>query len=69
MCGKHGHVASSQKIGWGAPVYVAETDEQAIAEARPHIEALFNKFLVLSFEFLAPPGYLSARSLKASPVQ
>jgi alkanesulfonate monooxygenase SsuD/methylene tetrahydromethanopterin reductase-like flavin-dependent oxidoreductase (luciferase family) len=61
----HGYVASSQKIGWGAPVYVAETDEQAIAEARPHIEALFNKFLVLPFEFLAPPGYLSARSLKA----
>ena len=32
-------------IGWGAPVYVGETDEQAVNEARPHIEALFNVLL------------------------
>ena len=42
---KYGYEASSDRIGWGAPVYVGETDEQAVNEARPHIEALFNVLL------------------------
>ena len=60
----HGYTATSEQIGWAAPIYVAATDEQAVAEARPHIEALFNKYLTLPFEMLFPPGYLSAQSLK-----
>ena len=60
----HGYTARSEQIGWAAPIYVAETDAQAVDEARPHIEALFNKFLTLPFEMLFPPGYLSAQSLK-----
>src|SRR5579872_3710771 len=60
----HGYKASSEQIGWAAPIYVAETDERAIAEARPHIEALFTKYLTLPFEMLFPPGYLSMQSLK-----
>jgi alkanesulfonate monooxygenase SsuD/methylene tetrahydromethanopterin reductase-like flavin-dependent oxidoreductase (luciferase family) len=62
---KHGYTASSEQIGWAAPVYVADTDARARDEARPHIEALFNKFLRLPFEQLFPPGYLSAESQKA----
>ena len=61
----HGYVASSEQIGWAAPIYVAPTDAQAVDEARPHIEALFTKFLTLPFEMLFPPGYLSAQSLKS----
>ncbi|MGE0744359.1 MAG: LLM class flavin-dependent oxidoreductase [Rhodospirillales bacterium] len=61
---RYGYTASSQQIGWTAPVYVGETDEKAVAEARPHIEALFNKFLYLPFEILFPPGYLSKSSYK-----
>ncbi len=61
---KHGYTASSDQIGWAAPIYVAETDEQAVNEARPHIEAFFNKYLNLTFEMLCPPGYLSASSMK-----
>jgi alkanesulfonate monooxygenase SsuD/methylene tetrahydromethanopterin reductase-like flavin-dependent oxidoreductase (luciferase family) len=60
----HGYEASSDQIGWAAPVYVATTDEEARAEARPHIEALFNSFLRMPFEMMFPPGYLSPRSLK-----
>ena len=60
----HGYTASSEQIGWAAPIYVAETDARAVEEARPHIEALFNKYLTLPFEMLFPPGYLSAQSLK-----
>jgi alkanesulfonate monooxygenase SsuD/methylene tetrahydromethanopterin reductase-like flavin-dependent oxidoreductase (luciferase family) len=62
---KHGYTASSEQIGWAAPVYVADTDSRAREEAKPHIEALFNKLLRLPFEQLFPPGYLSAESQKA----
>jgi alkanesulfonate monooxygenase SsuD/methylene tetrahydromethanopterin reductase-like flavin-dependent oxidoreductase (luciferase family) len=60
----HGYTASSQQIGWAAPVYVAETDAKAREEAGRHIETLFNKLLRLPFQMLFPPGYLSAKSLK-----
>ena len=60
----HGYEAKSEQIGWAAPVYVADTDEQARNEARVHIEILFNRLLRLPFEMLFPPGYLSASSLK-----
>ena len=60
----HGYVASSQKIGWGAPVYVAETDERAKAEAGRAIETLFNNYLRMPMEMLIPPGYTSLQSTK-----
>ena len=60
----HGYSASSEQIGWSAPVYLADTDEQARAEAGPHIETLFNRLLRLPFQMIFPPGYLSAKSLK-----
>ena len=60
----YGYTASSEQIGWSAPVYVAETDQKARDEAKPHIEVLFNRLLRLPFEMLFPPGYLSAKSLK-----
>ena len=61
----HGYQAASEQIGWSAPVYVADTDEQAIAEARPHIEAMFNVFLPKVSELMFfPPGYMSNASLK-----
>ena len=62
---KYGYEASSDRIGWGAPVYVAATDEQAVNEARPHIEALFNVFLPKASELMFfPPGYMSPQSLQ-----
>ncbi len=61
---KYGYEASSDRIGWGAPVYVGETDEQAVNEARPHIEALFNVLLPKATELMFfPPGYMSPESL------
>jgi alkanesulfonate monooxygenase SsuD/methylene tetrahydromethanopterin reductase-like flavin-dependent oxidoreductase (luciferase family) len=63
---KYGYTAASDRIGWCAPIYVAETDAQAIDEARPHIEALFNIFLPkVSESMFLPPGYMSINSLKA----
>jgi alkanesulfonate monooxygenase SsuD/methylene tetrahydromethanopterin reductase-like flavin-dependent oxidoreductase (luciferase family) len=60
----HGYTARSEQIGWAAPVYVADTDARAVAEARPHIETLFNKLLRVPFEQLFPPGYLSMATIK-----
>ncbi|VCU71883.1 Alkanal monooxygenase alpha chain [Pigmentiphaga humi] len=59
-----GYEAEPGQLGWAAPVYVAETDEQAIDEARAGMEALFNDYLNLTPEMLLPPGYSSMASMK-----
>ena len=62
---RYGYEASSDRIGWSTPIYVAESDEQAVNEAREHIEALFNVFLPKQSELMFfPPGYMSPESLK-----
>jgi alkanesulfonate monooxygenase SsuD/methylene tetrahydromethanopterin reductase-like flavin-dependent oxidoreductase (luciferase family) len=61
---KNGYTATSEQLGWSVPIYVAETDEKAREEARPHIEAFVNKFLRMPVELLLPPGYTSVASMK-----
>lgn len=61
---KHGYTASPMQLGWAIPTYVAETDEAAHREAKPHIENFFNKFARMPPEMLLPPGYLSLQSMK-----
>ncbi|MSQ71476.1 MAG: LLM class flavin-dependent oxidoreductase [Betaproteobacteria bacterium] len=56
---KYGYRAESTKIGWAAPIFIADTDEKARELAKPHIEAMFNKYLNLPFEMMFPPGYVS----------
>jgi len=62
---KKGWTATSDRLGWAAPIYVAETDEQAVRESGPHFEVLFNKLLKNPPEMLLPPGYLSMRSMRS----
>jgi alkanesulfonate monooxygenase SsuD/methylene tetrahydromethanopterin reductase-like flavin-dependent oxidoreductase (luciferase family) len=59
----HGYEASEDQLGWSVPIYVAETDAQAYAEAKPHVENFLNKFLRMPREMLLPPGYLSLGSM------
>ena len=61
---RHGYEATPDQLGWALPIYVAETDEIARKEAAAHVEALFNKYLRMPLEFLLPPGYTSASSIK-----
>ena len=61
---QYGYTASPEQLGWAAPVYVGENDDVAIDEARPHIEAFFNKFIKFTPEMLLPPGYLTLESAK-----
>ena len=39
--------------------YVADTDEEAVREARPHIENFFSWFHRVTPRFLVPPGYVT----------
>ena len=61
---EYGYEASPNQLGWSVPVYVSDTNETAINEARPHIEAFINKFLKMPVERLLPAGYTSIASLK-----
>ena len=60
---RYGYTASEEQLGWSVPLYVAETDEIARREAKPHIENFLNKFLRMPREMLLPPGYLSLQSM------
>jgi len=59
-----GYEATPDQLGWSVPVYVAETDELAREQARPHAEFFVNKLLKMPVEMLVPPGYTSIASTK-----
>jgi alkanesulfonate monooxygenase SsuD/methylene tetrahydromethanopterin reductase-like flavin-dependent oxidoreductase (luciferase family) len=61
---KFGYEAEGGQLGWACPIYVADTDERAIAEARAGVETLFNQYLANPWEMLLPPGYTSLESMK-----
>ena len=63
MAAEHGYEATEDQLSWSVPLYVAETDEIARREAKPHIENFLNKFLRMPKEMLLPPGYLSLKSM------
>ncbi len=61
---KSGYQATPDQLAWSNSIYVADTDEKAMREAKPHLEALANRFLKMPTEMLLPPGYTSNESLK-----
>ena len=62
-CAKAGYTAQPEQMGWGIPVYVAETDRQARAEFEPHLWYFVRN--LLKNIGLAPPGYTSPTSAVA----
>jgi alkanesulfonate monooxygenase SsuD/methylene tetrahydromethanopterin reductase-like flavin-dependent oxidoreductase (luciferase family) len=62
-CEKAGYTAAPEQMGWGVPIYVAETDRRA----REEFEPAFWYFVrnLLKGITLSPPGYTSARSVTA----
>lgn len=62
-CDRAGYQAAPEQMGWGVPIYVAETDRQAREEFEPHMW-YFVKNLLKGIG-LAPPGYTSAKSALA----
>jgi alkanesulfonate monooxygenase SsuD/methylene tetrahydromethanopterin reductase-like flavin-dependent oxidoreductase (luciferase family) len=62
-CEKAGYTARPEQMGWGVPIYVAETDRQAREEFEPHFW-YFVKNLLKGIA-TSPPGYTSPRSALA----
>jgi len=62
-CEKAGYTADPEQMGWGVPVYVAETDKQAREEFEPHFWYFVRN--LLKGISLSPPGYTSAKSAVA----
>ena len=62
-CGRAGYEPHPEQMGWGVPVYVAETDAQARAEFEPHLWYFVRN--LLKGIGLLPPGYTSAKSAAA----
>ncbi|MCL6564622.1 MAG: LLM class flavin-dependent oxidoreductase [Firmicutes bacterium] len=58
---RQGFSAGPEYLGWSMPIYVAETDAQALAEAKPHLEYYWRSFK-MSVELRLPPGYSSVAS-------
>ena len=62
-CQKAGYTADPEQMGWGVPVYVAETDKQAREEFEPHLWYFVRN--LLKGIGITPPGYTSAKSAAA----
>lgn len=62
-CQKAGYEAQPEQMGWGVPIYVAETDKQAREEFEPHMWYFVRN--LLKGIGIAPPGYTSAKSALA----
>ena len=54
-----------EQMGWGVPIYVAETDKQAREEFEPHFWYFVSN--LLKGIGLAPPGYTSPKSAAGHP--
>jgi alkanesulfonate monooxygenase SsuD/methylene tetrahydromethanopterin reductase-like flavin-dependent oxidoreductase (luciferase family) len=59
-CARVGYTAQPEQLGWGVPIYVAETDRQAREEFEPALWYFVRN--LLKGIGLTPPGYTSARS-------
>ena len=59
-----GYDPAPEQIGWLVPIFIGDTHEKAIAEARPHLEWLYHQALRLRNELYYPPGYMSQPSLR-----
>ena len=62
-CERHGYTASPEQMGWGVPVYVSTSDEQARREFEPHLWYFARK--LMKGITTTPPGYTSASSAVA----
>jgi alkanesulfonate monooxygenase SsuD/methylene tetrahydromethanopterin reductase-like flavin-dependent oxidoreductase (luciferase family) len=61
---KNGYEAHPHQMAWSNSIYIAETDEKALREAKPHLENYANRFVYQPIHQLLPPGYTSVNSMK-----
>ena len=56
------------QLAWSNSIYVGDTDAKAMQEAKPHLEALANRFLKMPVEMLLLSGYTSPGPREAHPL-
>ena len=61
---KAGYESSPDQLAWSNAIFVRETDEIALRDVRPHLEAYMNEFLTRDPAMMMPPGYSSVASIK-----
>ena len=61
---KAGYESSPDQLAWSNAIFVRETDEIALRDVRPHLEAYMNEFLTRNPAMMSPPGYSSVESIK-----
>jgi len=59
LAGERGRTVDPDDLVIVVMAYVADTDEEAVREARPHIENFFSWFHRVTPRFLVPPGYVT----------
>src|SRR5207253_19045 len=59
-CARAGYTAKPEQMGWGIPVYVAETDRQAREEFEPHLWYFVRKHM--KNINITPPGCCCRRA-------
>jgi alkanesulfonate monooxygenase SsuD/methylene tetrahydromethanopterin reductase-like flavin-dependent oxidoreductase (luciferase family) len=59
-----GYTAEPKQLGWLVPIYIGDTDEQALEEAWEAYTHFREIFLTIPFDMLLPPGYTSRESMK-----
>jgi len=60
---KYGYEAPAEQLAFCAPMFIAETDEQAMKEAEQYVLWLFDKtFFKVRPQYVTPPGYFSEKS-------
>lgn len=61
---KYGYEAPPEQLAFCAPMFIAETDEQAMKEAEQYVLWLFDKaFFKVRPQYINPPGYYSEQSV------
>ncbi|MFC8667634.1 LLM class flavin-dependent oxidoreductase [Streptomyces sp. NPDC057199] len=59
-----GYEPAPEQLGWLIPIFIGETHEKAVADAREHLDWLYRVGLRLRSEYFYPPGYLTSNSLR-----
>ncbi len=61
---KYGHTLTDDQFPAGCMIYVAETDEQAEADFKEHLQYFFENNLRTTSKYLAPPGYMTLAKMR-----
>ena len=61
-CDRHGYTADPEQMSYSVPMFVGDTDREALRDAEPHMLSYFNDLLRMPPNMLFPSGYLTVQS-------